>query len=81
MVKDLIRDISVDLAFKGLQSLHLIHWLLRGACCADRGSLLHSVRKVAWLPQASEVKVYQQCWKEWEGRMVYSEVCLEQCHL
>ena len=38
-------DVSVGWVLKGLQLLHLILWLLRDVCCADKGFLLQSVRQ------------------------------------
>ena len=45
LVKDLIVDVLVGLALKGLQHLHLTLWLLSNVCYADRGSLPQSVRQ------------------------------------
>ena len=46
MVKDLVRDVTVDLVMNGLPSLHLTHWLLRDVCCIDKGSLPQSVKQL-----------------------------------
>ena len=45
IVKDLIMDVSVGQALKGLQYLHLTLWQLSDVCYADRGSLPQSVRQ------------------------------------
>ena len=45
IVKDLIMDVSVVQALKGLQYLHLTLWLLSNVCYADKGSLPLSVRQ------------------------------------
>ena len=45
IVKDLIVDVLVCQALKGLQYLHLTLWLLSDMCYADRGSLPWSVRQ------------------------------------
>ena len=39
VVKDLDMDVLVGQVLKGLLYLHLSLWLLRGMCCAGRGSL------------------------------------------
>ena len=44
IIKDLIVDVSVGQALKGLQYLHLTLWLLSDVCYADKGSLPQSVR-------------------------------------
>ena len=44
IVKDLIVDVLVGQALKGLQYLHLTLWQLSNVCYADRGSLPQSVR-------------------------------------
>ena len=44
LLKDLIMDVSVGQALKGLQYLHLTLWLLSDVCYTDRGSLPQSVR-------------------------------------
>ena len=44
IVKDLIMDVSVGQALKGLQYLHLTLWQLSNVCYADWGSLPQSVR-------------------------------------
>ena len=65
IVKDLIVDVLVGQALKGLQYLHLTLWLLSNVCYADRGSLPQSVRQwwgqLECLCQGST----QQCWREW----------------
>ena len=45
LVKDLVMDVLVGQALKGLQYLHLTLWLLSDMCYADRGSLPWSVRQ------------------------------------
>ena len=45
LLKDVIMDVSVGQALKGLQYLHLMLWLLSNMCYADRGSLPWSVRQ------------------------------------
>ena len=45
IMKDLIMDVLVGQALKGLQYLHLTLWLLSKMCYADRGSLPWSVRE------------------------------------
>ena len=45
IVKDLVMDVSVGQALKGLRYLHLTLWLLSDMCCTDRGSLPQSVRQ------------------------------------
>ena len=42
-VKDLIKDVSFNWSFKGLQSLYLTLWLFKDMCCPDRVSLPPSV--------------------------------------
>ena len=44
LLKDLIVDVLVGQALKGLLYLHLTFWLLSDVCYADRGSLPQSVR-------------------------------------
>ena len=44
IMKDLIMEISVGQALKGLQYLHLILWQLSDVCYTGRGSLPQSVR-------------------------------------
>ena len=44
IIKDLVMDVSVGQALKGLRYLHLTLWLLSDMCYADRGSLPWSVR-------------------------------------
>ena len=44
IVKDLIMDVLVGQALKGLQYLHLTLWLLSNMCYADKGSLPWPVR-------------------------------------
>ena len=44
IIKDLVMDVSVGQALKGLQYLHLTLWLLSNVCYADKGSLPWSVR-------------------------------------
>ena len=63
-------DVSVGHVLKGLPYLHLTLWLLRDVCYADMGSLPQSVRQWQVTTQASTSKIYQQCWKEWAGRVV-----------
>ena len=43
--KDLVMDVSVGQALKGLPHLHLTLWLLSNVCYADKGSLPQSVRQ------------------------------------
>ena len=45
IVKDLVMDVWVGQALKGLQYLHLTLWLLNNMYYADRGSLPQSVRQ------------------------------------
>ena len=45
IIKDLVMDVSVGQALKGLQYLHLTLWLLSNMSYADRGSLPQSVRQ------------------------------------
>ena len=45
IVKDLIMDVLVGQALKGLQYLHLTLWQLSNMCYANRGSLPQSVRQ------------------------------------
>ena len=45
IVKDLIVDVSVGQALKGLQYLYLTLWLLSDVCYANKGSLPLSVRQ------------------------------------
>ena len=40
VIKDLMRDVLVSQVLKGLQPLHLTHWLCRFACYTEKGSLL-----------------------------------------
>ena len=66
IIKDLIVDVLIGQALKGLPYLHLTLWLLSDVCYVDRGSLPQSVRQ--WgATQTSTSKVYQQCWKELTG--------------
>ena len=44
IVKDLVMDVSVGQALKGLQYLYLTLWQLSNVCYIDRGSLPWSVR-------------------------------------
>ena len=44
IINDLIVDVSVGQALKGLPYLHLTLWLLSNVCYANRGSLPQSVR-------------------------------------
>ena len=44
IIKDLVMDVFVGQALKGLQYLHLTLWQLSEMCYADRGSLPWSVR-------------------------------------
>ena len=44
IIKDLVMDVSVGQALKGLQYLHLTLWQLSDVCYADKGSLPQSVR-------------------------------------
>ena len=44
IIKDLIMDVLVGQALKGLRYLHLTLWLLSNVCYADTGSLPQSVR-------------------------------------
>ena len=64
IAKDLIMDVSIDQALKGLQYLHLTLWQLSDMCYADRSSLPWS-QVVAEGTQMSMSKVYLQCWKKW----------------
>ena len=61
MVKNLIKDILVEWVAKSLPSLHLILWLLRDMCCADKRSLSQSVTQFLGATQVSTTKFYQQC--------------------
>ena len=45
LVKDLVMDVSVGQALKGLRYLDLTLWLLSNVCYADRGSLPQFVRQ------------------------------------
>ena len=45
LLKNLIMDVLVGQALKGLQYLYLTLWLLSNMCYADRGSLPQSVRQ------------------------------------
>ena len=45
LLKDLVMDVLVGQALKGLRYLHLTLWLLGDVCYADRGSLPQSVRQ------------------------------------
>ena len=45
IIKDLIVDVSVGQALKGLSYLHLNLWLLSDVCYRDKGSLPQSVRQ------------------------------------
>ena len=45
LLKNLIVDVSVGLALKGLRYLHLTLWLLSDVCHANRSSLPWSVRQ------------------------------------
>ena len=45
LLKDLVMDVLVGQALKGLQYLHLTLWLLSDVCYTDRGSLCQSVRQ------------------------------------
>ena len=45
IIKDLVVDVSVGQALKGLRYLHLTLWLLSNVCYADKGSLPQSVRQ------------------------------------
>ena len=45
IVKDLVVDVSVSQALKGLQYLHLTLWLLSDVCYANKGSLSWSIRQ------------------------------------
>ena len=44
IIKDLIMDFMLSHMIKDLILLHLTLWMLKGVCCADRGSLLQSFR-------------------------------------
>ena len=45
IIKDLVMDVSVGQALRGLQYLHLTLWQLSNVCSADRGSLPQPVRQ------------------------------------
>ena len=45
IIKDLIMDVLVAQALKGLPYLHLTLWLFSNVCYADRGSFPQSVRQ------------------------------------
>ena len=45
IINDLIMDVLVGQALKGLPYLHLTLWLLSNVCYADKGSLPQSVRQ------------------------------------
>ena len=44
VVNDLIVEVFIGHVLKSMLYLHLTLWLLRDMCCADRGSILQSVR-------------------------------------
>ena len=50
---------------KGLSLLHLTLWLLTDVCCTKQRFFYSVCQAVLWVKQAK--KVYQQCWREWEG--------------
>ena len=45
IIKDLIMDVSIGQALKGLPYLHLTLWLFSSVCYANKGSLPQSVRQ------------------------------------
>ena len=51
VIKDLIMDVLVGQALKGLPYLHLTLWLLSNVCYTDRGSLPQSVRQFQGQPE------------------------------
>ena len=63
-IKDLVMEVLVDQVLKGMSSLYVSLWLLRGTHCADKGSFPQSAGRVT---SASTTMVHQQCWKEWAG--------------
>ena len=56
-LENLVMDVLVE---QVMPSLHLTLWLLRGVCCADKGSLPQSVR-YWWGSLSVYDKKYQQC--------------------
>ena len=64
IIKDLLVDILVSHMLKGLPYMHLTLWLLRDVFWRQgfSSSVCHVVMGAT---QASMMKVYQQCWKEW----------------
>ena len=67
IVKDLIVDVSIGQALKGLQYLHVTLWQPRNVCYTDRGCSSSVCQAVAGATRTSMSKIYQQCWKEWAG--------------
>ena len=67
IIKDLIINILVGQALKGLQYLHL-NPLAAQQCVLHKQGFSSSVcQAVAGATQTSTSRVYQQCWKEWTG--------------
>ena len=59
-------DVLVDWVLKDCY-LHFTLWLLRNVYYVDKGSSSSVCQVVARVTPTSMAKVYQQCWKEWEG--------------
>ena len=78
LLKDLIMDVSVGQALKGLQYLHLTLWLLSNMCYADRGSLRRSVRQ--WWGQLKHYIKGLPAVLEGVGRAVCLTGFTKQCH-
>ena len=79
IIKDLIVNVSVGQALKGLPYLHLILWLLSDVCYADKGFLPQSVRQ--WKGNSSIYIKGLPAVLEGMGRLVCLTGCTKQCHL
>ena len=79
IVKDLVVDVSVGRALKGLQYLHLTLWLLSDVCYANKGSLPQSVRW--WWGQLERIVTGLPAVLEGVGWLVCSTGFTKQCHL
>ena len=79
IVKNLVMDVSVGQALKGLQYQHLTLWQLSDMCYADRGSLPWSVRG-----GGGNLNIYVKglpAVLEGMGQLVCSTGFTKQCHL
>ena len=79
IIKDLIMDVLISQMLKGLQSLHLILWLLRDMWWIDKGFLSHSVRQW-WRVTLNIYDKSVPAMLERMDQMVCSRGCTKQCH-